>query len=267
MQKISYIFKILVTTCFVLLSGCDDRAKHFLCPNEIIDELASTRFAKEHGTTELWKILKDQGHFEEAEYDTSRAKFVNMQFLFESAIASMLKNKQIIKASAVIYTPKPSTPLRANGKNFNQILTPQILQNPDELNTVVSRYESLREYLQHGGTIYSMYKNVRGEEEIPGMDVYHEELKQYPENLFDVPMDNFDSSHTGASYLVMCNNGEIIFFSISAAQIGQDTRQKSWKIYYGSLSNYKIKTHYKALKNLYKKSGVSFNLDSWKTDL
>ena len=252
---------IIILLCLAVLSNCNEPTSQNLCPNEIIDELSSTRFAKEHGTTGLWKELKDHSHFEEIETDSTRAKFVNMQFLFESALSAMLKNQQILKSVAVIYTPKPPTPLRATGSNLNQLLPQKTLKNPDDLNTVVSRYESLREYLQNGGVLYSMYKNIHQEGEIVGMDIYHEELKKYPDNLKDTPIDNFDPSFTGASYIATCNNGESIFFSISASQLGQNKPDKTWRIYYGSLSNSKIKTHYKALKNLYKKSGVSFDLD------
>ena len=252
---------IIILLCFSLLSNCSDPTSHNLCPNEIIDEIASTRFAKEHGTTGLWKELKEHGYFEETEADSTRPKFVNMQFLFESALSTMLKNKQMLKSVAVIYAPKPPTPLRATGSNLKLLLPEKSLKNPDHLNTVVSRYESVREYMHNGGVLYTMYKNINNEGDIVGMNIYHEEFKKHPNNLKNTPIDNFDNSFTGASYLATCNNGETIFFSISASQLGQDNPYKTWKIYYGSLSNNRIKSHYKALKNLYKKNGVSFDLN------
>jgi len=259
MKKLSSIIMLMFLS---LLSNCSEPTSSDLCPNKIIDELASTRFAKEHGTTELWKKLQEHSHFVEVETDSTRPKFVNMQFLFESALSAMLKNQQILKSVAVIYAPKPPTSLRATGSNLNLLLPEKTLKNPDQLNTVVSRYESIREYAQNGGVLYSMYKNISHEGEIVGMDIYHEELKKYPNNLEDTPIDNFDHSFTGASYIARCNNGGTIFFSISASQIGQNNPNKTWKIYYGNLSNSKVKSHYKALKNLYKKSGVSFDIDS-----
>jgi hypothetical protein len=258
MKKLNSIIMLLY---LALLSNCSDPTNRGLCPNEIISELASTRFAREHGTTELWKQLQEHSHLVELEYDSTRPKFVNMQFLFESALSAMLENKQILKSVAVIYAPKPPTPLRAVGSNLNLLLPEKTLKNPDHLNTVVSRHESIREYIRNGGILYSVYKNMNQEESIVGMDIYHEELKTHPNSLKDTPIDNFDNSFTGASYLVTCNNGETIFFSISSSQIGQNNPNKTWSLHYGKLSNSKVKSHYKALKNLYKKSGVLFYLN------
>ena len=183
-----------------------------------------------------------------------------MQFLFESAVASMLKYKQVTKAVSVIYTPLPSSPLRTDGNNIPKLVSKDIISDPDRLNTLIVRYESLHEFLENKGFLYSIYKNTKFENDIPGFNIYKSNLRKYPKNLHDVPVDSFNPQHIGASYLIECDNGTRGFFAISASQINDTSSKREWELYYGRPGETVIYTHLKALKNLYKNHGVDFSL-------
>lgn len=257
--------KLSIICCFLfssilVVTGCSNKNEN-LCTDELIIDLISTKFSEEHDTQKLWHKLKENGHFKEQEDENTRSKFVNMQFLFESTLASMLKDKLATKVISVIYTPLPSTPLRTDGNNLDLLLSAEDMKNPDILNTIVSRYESVHEYLENDGMLYNIYKTPTNESEIPGIDIYRQNLKTYPSHLIDTPTDIFENKFTGAAYLVQCENGQQIFFSISSKQINEQSDKKEWEIYYGSLSNKKIKAQFKDLKNLYAKSSVNFELN------
>jgi len=257
--------RLSIICCFLFSSvlavtGCSDKNDN-LCTDELIIDLISTKFSEEHDTKKLWKELKEHGYFKEQEDENTRSKFVNMQFLFESTLASMLKEQQATKIISVIHSTLPAISLRTDGNNLDLILSAEDLKDPNILNIIVSRYESLHEYLENGATLYNIYQNTNDSSEIPGFNIYHDNLKKYSNNLIDKPTDNFDQGFTGSSYLIKCDNGQQIFFSISSKQINGKSNKKEWEIYYGSLSNNKINTHYKDLKNLYSKNEVEFKLD------
>jgi hypothetical protein len=253
-------FFIHLALILILLTSCSEEKKLTLCTDEILNFLISRSYTSEYDSEKFWNKIKEHGYISESEDEHTRTKFVNMQFLFESTLASMLKYKQASKAIAVVYTPIPSTPLRTDGTNLDEVLSKEALRDPDIINTIVSRYESLHEYLKNNGVLYNIYKNINNESEVPGMDMYNKNLKQYPNNLIDKPTDDFEKEYSGASYLVECDNGQQIFFSISASALNDNSEKKHWEIYYGSLENSKIHSHFKALKNLYNKSGADFDL-------
>ena len=159
---------------------------------------------------------------------------------------------------AVVYAPYPSTPLRTDGDNINKLVSQEILSDPDRINTLVMRFESIHDYLVRGGKLHIMYKDPKEEEKIPGFDIYKANLAKYPEYLFDVPIDDFNKQYTGASYLVECEDGEKMFFSITGRQL-DNTKDGEWALHYGSIREQVPYGHYRALKNLYKKHGVNFD--------
>ena len=257
--------KLSIICCFLFSStlavtGCSEKNEH-LWTDELIIDLMSTKFSEDHGTTKLWHKLKSHGHFKEQEDENTRSKFVSMQFLFESTLASILKENPATKVISVLYTPLPSTPLRTDGANLDFILSAEDLKDPNTLNTVVSRYESLHEYLENEGMLYNIHKNTDGEFEIPGMDIYYQNIKKYSGHLIDKPTDNFEPKFTGAAYLVQCENGQQIFFSISSKQLSEKSDKKEWEIYYGSLVDKRVIANFHDLQEVYAKSGVKFDLN------
>jgi hypothetical protein len=144
---------------------------------------------------------------------------------------------------------------------MDSLLSSKDLEDPNILNTVVSRYESLHEYLGNGGMLYSVYKNANNYNDVPGFNFYRNNLRKYPTNLIDKPVDSFEKAFSGASYIVECENGDRVFFSISSTQINDTDTERNWELYYGSLSDEKIQNHFKILRDLYKKHGVDFGLE------
>ena len=258
LQKLIFLFPVLLA---MLFTSCSDDKGVKLCTDDMVAELVSTRFGEEHDAYKIWHKLKKHGHISEKHSNDVRVNFVNMQFIFESTLASMLKYKQASKVIAVIYTPTPSTPLRTDGTNISSLLPVESLEDPNILNTVVSRYESLHEYLGNGGILYSVYKNTTNESAIPGFNFYRDNLQKYPKHLIDMPVASFEKEFSGASYIIECENGERVFFSISSTQISDIETERNWELYYGSLSDEKIHTHFKMLKDLYKKYGIHFDVE------
>lgn len=253
---------VYITLVISLIVSCSEPEKSNLCTDEIIDSLVSVSSDKDYSPEEFLDKIRKNGYVLESENENTRPKFVNMQFLFESTLASMLKNKQIKKAVTVIYTPKPSTPLRTDSDNLGLIIPKESLSDTSVINTVTSRLESLHEYLKNNGILYNVYSYTNDPSQIIGMDLYYENMKKYPNNLIDKPVINFKKDLTGASYLIQCNNGQKILFSISANQLDSDSGKKNWEIYYGSLEDEHIHSHFKILKKQYSKSEVNFDLNN-----
>ena len=218
-------------------------------------ELASTRFGESH---EIHKTLQDlqKNHYISAPYsDDVRSKFVSLQFLFESTIASMTKYQQALKVVGVIHTQTPSTPLRTNGNNIDKLFPTKDV-DPKVIDSVVLRFDSIRDYLRSGAPLYSIYKKTN--DQIKGIDFYKENLKNY-KNLVDMPSSDFQQGFSGASYIVECKDGQKILFSIVSTQIDSTDNSKEWEIYYGSLEDDRIYNHFLMLKDMYNKYGVNFD--------
>ena len=142
-----------------------------------------------------------------------RPRYVGLQGMVEQAIS-------LLKPIGVVHTSLPCTPLRTKGELSPEIVNPEVLQDPLRAATVKARTTILRDLLHEGGVIYAAYPKEALLDEKLSLDVYREELKNYPANLFDHPLDiqPLETSQIGAFYLFKDENNELWAFAIKMTQ-------------------------------------------------
>lgn len=251
------IFTIFIVSLCVLTAGCNKK-RDVLCTDTPVMELASAKFGKHHAVyTLLEKLQKNKYISQEYSQDT-RSQFVETQYLFESALASMAKYDQVLRVVGVIYTPAPSTALRTDGNNINQLLSKEQIAQPEVVDTIVSRYESVHAFLKSGATLYNIHQPS---DSAPGVDVYNTNVKNY-KNLKDVVTNKFNNDFIGASYLIECKDGTRVLFAISFHQVSEDNPRTEWQLFYGDIDkDEKLYNQFIILQNLYKEHGVEFDLN------
>lgn len=228
-----------------------------LCTDATFNELAVAKHGENSEVTKLLNELKVKKHIAISGSDADlRYKFVNIQALFENTIHAVMKAEKINRSVAVIYAPYPPTPLRTDGKNIEALMSKEAAADPNRFNTVMTRRESLQNYLAAFGELYVIYKSP-GDGDITGFNHYMCNLSNYP-NLIDVPISHIDEKYTGASYLVTCNDGRKVLFAITGRQI-DNAKDGEWSLYYGDVKDEAIRNRYEILKDLYKQVEVNFD--------
>jgi hypothetical protein len=252
--KINKLIMLLCTVFFV--ATCDIPNQNIpLCSDTLIEELVEANDSKDVAT--LWKHLKKERYISETSDDSKiRPRFVGMQFIMESVIASMLKSGLAEKVTVVVYSPLPPTPLRVTDDNITQLVAIDIIKDPKRLDTISSRVISLRDVLQNKGLVFATYQKTDNMESIPGMAEYINNVKRY-NTLLDNPIEKINPEFVGASYLIQCSNGQEVFFSIKSTQ-AVDSNNSQWKLYYGSPFEYKVASYFNTVQGVYKEAGLNF---------
>jgi hypothetical protein len=254
--NIKQIFALIIIFTLV---ACDNKKEIKLCTDPLLDELVDSKYEGNKEVKALWQKLKENRYVAEVGSDAKTCpKFMTLQFLFESALSSMMKYGKIRNVVAVTHTPYLYKPLRTDGTNINKLVPQNIISDPERINTLVMRFESIHDYLSRGGKLYVIYKNLKEKEKMPGFDVYKDNLAKYPSKLIDMPINEFNKSYSGISYLVECEDGEKMLFSITDCLL-DNAEDREWSLYYGSIREQAIYGHYQALKHLYKNHNVDFD--------
>jgi hypothetical protein len=252
-------FTFFILSLCVIAVGCGKKRQE-LCTDAPVMELASAKFGKHHGTYMLLKKLQKDGYVSQEYSPITHSQFVETQYLFESAIASMAKYNQILRVVGVIYTPLPSTPLRIDGNNINLLLTKEQINKPEIVDTIVARYESLHEFLRSGSTLYNIHQPLKTS--IPGINTYNSNLRVYSKNLQDVVTNKFNKDFIGASYLVECKDGTRVMFAILSHQVSEENPRTEWQLFYGNIdNNEKLYNQFITLQNIYKEQEIEFDLN------
>jgi len=125
-----------------------------------------------------------------------REDFLEAQKIIEQNLNEALEKGSIAEAVAIIHTEQVSTPLR-DAKHF--------------------RAKILERFLELGGRLVAVYKaEPTSAEELKRFSGL---CKSYP-NLINNYRPDSSNECSGASYLVRGKDGQIVFFSIEAAQAG-----------------------------------------------
>lgn len=253
-KKINKLIILISTVLFI--SACDIPSQNIpLCSDNLIEEVVDANNSSD--VIKIWKKLKKDRYINEEDIDQKiRPKFVGMQFIMESVISSMLKSGLAEKATVVIYAPLPPTPLRVTDDNVTQLVAVDIIRDAERLDTVSSRAISLKELLQNKGLLYSTYQKPENASNIPGIKEYLANVEKFS-TLLDNPIEKINDEFVGASYLIQCNNGQEVFFSIKSTQ-ANNTNKSQWKLYYGSPFEHKISSHFTTVQEIYKEAGINF---------
>jgi hypothetical protein len=168
---------------------------------------------------ELWSnIGRQEGEVVMVGNDAdNRPKFVGLQALIEANIAAAKAQNKITAVVGVIHTKFPATPLRSDGTIAENLVAPEIMQDPQRLATVLKRPDIIRNFLAVGGRLIAAYPRSSLQEPIPGFETFQSLLRRH-RNLIDFPLNEFSDEYTGATYLIEENSGEITCFLIKATQ-------------------------------------------------
>jgi len=178
-----------------------------------------------------------------------RPIFVNAQADFERAIVYWLKTKQIAGCTCVIHTPLPATPLCTKGEISPGLIDPAILNDPERLLTVKKRPEIIRDYLQEGGILYTVFpkkgREARSSEQLAILDGV---VDRYPHHLHAVELDcdAIPQALIGATYLITLNDSSSYVLSLRSYQAISPTDDK-WGIWFGSLDNAAVENRFQAV--------------------
>lgn len=257
---ISYSKLVFLVVCLLFCTNlrADDSG---LCTTAFIDQVVKSKYEDGSQVASLWTDLKTKNTVRIKDLDSNiRPKMVTIQYLIESALAALLSNGDIKYARAVIYTPLPPTPLRADNDNLNVLVGKDFYEDKDRMQTILDRITSVKQYLGSGGMLYSVYNDTKSaKHNVPGLDTYTTNISTYGKALIDNPVQKIQTRATGASYIAECKDGTKMFFSIKGNQVN-NTKSKTWSLSYGSLANKKLNNYFKKAQELYKKSaGIAFD--------
>ncbi|NRA74200.1 MAG: hypothetical protein HRU36_05655 [Rickettsiales bacterium] len=257
--------KLLILS-FCFLSCLESKSKeNILCTTPIINEKINTKYAGNKEITDIWQELQTKFVVRKKGSDAkARPPMVKIQYIVESAITNLLEEGEIKYSKAVIYTPLPSTPLRANTFNVDTLVRKDFFQDLNRVETITIRRDSLQKYLANGGILYNVHNSITKEHQynIPGLNVYKDNVIKY-QTLTDIESD-INTRYTGASYIAECKNGTKMFFAIKGRQ-AHDTRKKQWVLYYGELKkgkdSRKLNYYFKKVQNIYEEADISFDFE------
>ena len=253
----------LLTLVFCLLFCASLRAEDkSLCTTSAIDEIIKSKYKDDDKLIKLWSKLKTKNRAIVRGSDADvRPQAVNMQAVIETALASLLQDETLKYSKAVIYTPRPSTPLRADEHNLNTLVEKDFFEDKNRMQTITNRIVSVKEYLTKGGILYNIHKSVEATEDIPGMYVYNHNVTMHYNKLLDKPIKKIQKSYIGASYITECKDGTKVFFAIKGGE-SKDKKTKQWSLYYGDPNSKKLNKYFKKIQNIYKRTAdVSFEFD------
>lgn len=188
-----------------------------------------------------------------------RPYFVAIQGVVEHVLASELL-ENIKTLTGVIHTPMPATPLCTKGEISKELIDPSIESDPNRLFTVKLRTTIVRDYLFKGGDLYIVYPkggyDKRSEEQ---QKIYKQELTNYPNHLFDVPL-NCESIPTeliGATYLFQDHFGNKFIFAIKMTQAKDPQDMGNFGLWFGSMHHPAIQERLQAVSSYLEQNGVT----------
>jgi len=171
-----------------------------------------------------------------------RPIFVGAQADFERLFTQLLNSGTLKKLTCIIHTPAPATPLCTNGEISEGLVDPKLLSDPDRLLTVKKRPDILRDFLNAGGQIYTVYpqagRNVRSQEQLRILDSL---LQKYPQQLVAVELSCKEIPKTliGATYLLEFSDRQQFALSLMSYQANQPT-DDAWGIWFGPRGSFAI---------------------------
>lgn len=189
---------------------------------------------------EILESLEKKSVYIEQGSDDLRVKFKTLQGAIEQVLATAKEEGLIRKVVGVIHTPTPTTPLCTPLEEVDDTLTsPSIRGNKEKLSTIQTRAQALRDYLGKGGILYVAYPKAGLLKRTDlQRELYLEQVRKYPEKLFDSPMPikEMDPELIGAFYLFEDQEGVLYAFSIKAKQSFDPSEYSEWGIWLGELS-------------------------------
>jgi hypothetical protein len=204
------------------------------------------------GLKERWHELLESGVLEVTGTDQEvRPYFVALQAIVEHVLADEL-NKNIESLMGVIHTPMPATPLCTEGTISQELVNPDIENDPLRLFTVKARTTIIRDYLHKGGKLYVAYpkEGIHKRTEVQ-RHIYAKELLNYPLNLIDCPLncESLPSDCVGAFYLFEDMHGKLFGFAIKMTQANNPQEKGNFGLWFGEFTNQPLQERIQSIFN------------------
>jgi hypothetical protein len=199
----------------------------------------NAEFQEKKALFALLEEVEENFCVEESGGDELRVKFVNLQGCFEHTLACFQALGEIDQLVGIIHTPLPATPLCIKpNSDVSSILDPSIRKDRAKLLTVRSRAETVREFLEKGGKLYTVYpKGGLEKRSLEQQKNYLSELKNFPQNLVDsvLATSEFADDKVGATYLFRNAEQEVYLFSVKSYQANDIRTYSEWGLWFGPL--------------------------------
>jgi hypothetical protein len=189
-----------------------------------------------------------------------RPIFVNAQADCERAIVSWLKSKEIAHVVCIIHTPAPATPLCTNGDISAGLVDPAILNDQARLLTVKKRPDIIRDYLEQGGYLFTVYpkngRNLRSSEQLA---ILEDLMHTHPDRLKAIELDcaEIPRDLIGATYLICLSNAQNYVLSFRSYQANSPTDDR-WAIWFGPLHEKAVAERFDAVETFLRDRGFPF---------
>ena len=243
---------LIVVFSSTVLAEASIISDFFASVKECVESTASMAENRE-SILALVDQLEEEGHVAAIGADaTHRPVFVSVQGVVESLLSSWLHEGRFVKVVGVVHTPMPATPLCTEGGITRELIAPSIVEDNKRLYTIVSRAQVavlcvseglvfdtiisrarvVREYLSEGGLLVVAYprgglSNRSADQQV----IYGGELKRYPDNLVDAPVDKLPADMVGATYFAETEAKEMLIFSIKALQANAPDNTHCWEMW------------------------------------
>lgn len=171
---------------------------------------------------QVWQEVVSQGYSEHRGDDkTMRTVFGQIQFHLEQQLLESIDIISFGEAIWIFHTPDIPTPLVTKGGITGNLIANDILSDKDKtrMNTALERTKIIQNYLAKGGIIIVAHqeKSMR----TPEQKALFLALKnQYPKQVIDfMLMQQYPSTHIGATYLMKLPSEEIVEITNQGVQI------------------------------------------------
>ncbi len=156
--------------------------------------------------------------------------YVGIQRAVEATVSEAVKLGKVLAALGVGHTPVPLTPLRTEGDVPKGFITEAYRNDPNRLETVTTRPHLVREFMNVGGVIATIYPTKALDNPPEGMKFFQKALRENPDTLVDAPSSNFDTSLTGATYWIQDQEG-MLKISFQAHQANtEEVLGRNWGV-------------------------------------
>lgn len=188
--------------------------------------------------------LRKGGFYIQTGEETVDAAFVGLQSAIEHVIATQKTQQAVKRIFGAIHTPLPATPLctEADGKMVEDLIAPELRNNPDKQTTITARAVSVRGMLAQEDTLfYAIYPNgglqkrQQNQQEIFQAEVTKHNGKL---RLSELNCTEMDPAAVGALYFLTDAQGIPYAFSIKAQQANVALHStKEWGVWFGVVSH------------------------------
>ena len=191
---------------------------------------------------------------------------VSFQKAFEQSLTNMVDESAITRATVIIHTRKPTTPLcNPPGKSLPETLHPSMADDSARRKTIEDRTITLRKMARNAHIdLYIAYtRDGLSQRSAQEQAIYRSETTN-PENtsLHDARLacTTMPDEIVGASYTLTTHNGHTLYFGNNGVQAVDGTGDTLWRYWFGGLDDEPVDKRYREVMEYLQKCGLELQL-------